>query len=126
MGSLKSESSPSSSDSQTEPKNERCRTRKTTLAASDGIAEQKNISTLSSMSSSAPRWKTSRCELLQDQTKGEPYTLKNVSTVRGIATRSRIHSRWAWKQDSTRCAAIGTLPRHATGVIVLCEALGTM
>src|SRR6266700_4991967 len=35
------------------------------------------------MSSSAPRWKTSRCELLQDQTKGEPYTLKNVSTVRG-------------------------------------------
>src|SRR5438309_7835087 len=83
MGSLKSESSPSSSDSQTEPKNERCRTRKTTLAASDGIAEQKNISTLSSMSSSAPRWKTSRCELLQDQTKGEPYTLKNVSTVRG-------------------------------------------
>lgn len=28
--------------------------------------------------------------------------------------------------DSTRCSAIGTLPRHAVEVIRLCEALGTM
>ena len=62
---------------------------------------------------------------LEEHRNGEPYALKGARTVRKVATRSRIHSRWAWKQDSTRCAAIGTLPRHATGVIVLCEALGT-
>src|SRR6266700_7335518 len=57
---------------------------------------------------------------------GKRDALKGARPVWRVATRSRIHSRWAWKQDSTRCAAIGTLPRHATGVIVLCEALGTM
>src|SRR5438309_800384 len=39
--------------------------------------------TLNQMSSFAPRWKTPRCELFQDQTKGEPDTLKSVSPVRG-------------------------------------------
>ena len=35
------------------------------------------------MSSSAPHWKTPRRELFQEQTKGEPDTLKKVSPVRG-------------------------------------------